>query len=82
VVDAIIEHRDHLVETDTLNTRLNRGKAEWLRGALIDRYGTHGIEKLGGPDALHAMIDTEVSEAAPVAYQRLTVAIEDALRKG
>ena len=82
VVDAIIEHRDHLVETDTLNTRLNRGKAEWLRGALMNRYGTHGIEKLGGPDALHAMIDTEVSEAAPVAYQRLTVAIEDALRKG
>lgn len=81
VVDAIFEHRDHLAATGEVSERLDRGKTEWLLGVLKDRYGTHGIEMLGGLDVLREMIRGELAQAAPIAYRKLAASIEDALLK-
>lgn len=80
VIEKIFDHREHLVTSRTLEPRLARGQAEWLLGALVDRYGSYGIETQGGLDDLRKQIHGETRRAVLASYDKIKHAIEEALR--
>ena len=81
LVSAIDAHRQRLIDADALRERRLRGREIQLLGALERRYGTFGVEQLGGPRALRERVreDNQVSAFALLA--RLGVEIEETLRK-
>lgn len=52
LLDAIDAHRTHLEQTGGLARRRAAQRRAFVREALLRRYGTHGIERLGGTRAL------------------------------
>jgi LAO/AO transport system kinase len=80
VIDAIYEHRTYLEETGGLEPRLAQGRFEWLLTALIERYGSFGIEALGGKQAVSDAFQAEAERSLPALVNRLSGRIEDALR--
>jgi LAO/AO transport system kinase len=81
LVDALDAHRTHLVETCALAARRARGREAHVLDALLRRYGSHGIECLGGSAAV---LDRVRESEAPSAFQlvrNLSVKIEESLAK-
>jgi LAO/AO transport system kinase len=56
VAAAITEHRRHLESKDLLRERRRRGREANVVAALSERYGSFGIERLGGEEALRRRI--------------------------
>jgi len=84
-VDALAEaldaHRRKLVSGDGLRERRRRGHEAFVLEALELRYGSFGVESIGGPPALRARIREDDTATAFALIASLGREIEDALRK-
>jgi len=81
LVSAIDAHRQRLIDDDALRERRLRGREIQLLGALERRYGTSGIDQLGGRRALRERVREDDSVSAFALLARLGLEIEEALRK-
>jgi len=80
IVDAIFAHRQYLEESQTLAARLERGRLAWLLTSLRDRYGSHGLDAIGGAEAVRAKFEAEPDLRLPQAIGDFSQAIEAAIR--
>ncbi|MEZ4216153.1 MAG: methylmalonyl Co-A mutase-associated GTPase MeaB [Myxococcota bacterium] len=62
VLDAVRAHRAALEASGELARLRARARVAHVREALARRFGSHGIERLGGPDALDARAAARVAE--------------------
>jgi LAO/AO transport system kinase len=81
LVSAIDAHRQRLIDDDALRERRLRGREIQLLGALERRYGTFGIDQLGGRRALRERVREDDSVSAFALLARLGLEIEEFLRK-
>lgn len=81
LIDALDAHRDWLVTSGQLAVRRARARAAYVEDALLRRYGTHGIERAGGPAALTARIAASGDASAYSLVLALGREIEEAIRK-
>jgi len=58
LLDALERHRGHLVASGELGERRRRSRGAYVVDALERRYGSYGIEKVGGRDAVRARADS------------------------
>jgi len=79
LADAITAHFAHLTDSGAIAARRRRGRAAWLIQALESRYGSFGLEQLGGPTSVEARLDEDGSGYATLAA--LGSEIEEALGK-
>jgi LAO/AO transport system kinase len=84
-IDALLEaldaHRAHLVASGELSVRRLRGRVAFVVDSLERRYGSYGIERLGGRDALRARVKSRAAEGGFALIAEIGREIEDALRK-
>jgi LAO/AO transport system kinase len=81
VLEALDDHRRHLTETGGLAERRARAREALVLDGIVTRYGSYGLEALGGPDALRARVG-EGGSRSPVGWiETLGDEIEEALRK-
>ncbi len=81
LIEALDAHRAHLLEAGDLRERRRRGAARWVADVLGHRYGTHGVDALGGPEAVSARLaEVDLASAFETAAT-LGREIEEALRK-
>ena len=79
---AIARHREQLGASDALRAKRRRGRDAWLRAGLARRYGSYGLEALGGEAALAARL-ASAPDASGFAFElALGAEIERALRRG
>jgi LAO/AO transport system kinase len=83
-VDALVEalgaHRQHQASGGGLAERRARGRIEYVLSALTRRYGSFGLERIGGAAALRARLRAG-AEPGFAAAAALGAEIEEALRK-
>ena len=82
IVKALFAHRDFLETSGNLGARLDSGRTQSLLSAVLERYGSYGIEALGGRDAVIQIVRAERKQALPALLRQLSTAIEDKLRGG
>jgi LAO/AO transport system kinase len=82
LVVAIDAHHQRLIDADALRERRLQGREIQLLGGLERRYGSFGIEQLGGRRALRERAREDDQASAFVLLARLSLEIEEALRKG
>jgi len=80
-VDALEAHRAHLLSTSALATRRRRGADSWVLETLERRYGSYGLERLGGRVGLEKRLRDEVSRSPFARVLALGREIEEALAK-
>ena len=80
--DAIARHRAHLGASAALEARRRRGRDAWLREMLSRRYGSFGVEALGGDEALVARSAAAPDASGFALELALSTEIERALRGG
>jgi LAO/AO transport system kinase len=81
LVLALDAHRQALEAAGVLRERRRRGDESWILDGLERRYGTFGLERCGGREALRARL-AEGPAVSPFArLAQLGREIEDALRK-
>jgi len=80
LVDAIDAHREQLVARDELARRRRAGRDARVRAALERRYGSYGLEALGGRAALEARLSGEIDRSATALVGSLSGEIEARLR--
>ena len=81
LLSEIDAHRQQLIDADALRERRLRGRETQLLRALERRYGTFGIEQLGGPRTLRERVREDHPISAFALLTRLSLEIEEALRK-
>ena len=81
LVDALDAHRAHLVASGELRERRLRGAAAFVVGALERRYGSHGLERAGGREAVAARVESSAGRGGFAWIAEIGREIEDALRK-
>lgn len=81
LADALEAHHAHLVATDTLMERRRRGEDAFVRETLVRRYGSHGLERLGGSAALERRLRDEAPASAFARVLAFGREIEEALAK-
>jgi LAO/AO transport system kinase len=81
LVDALDSHRRHLVESDALRARRAAGRDAHVVESLVRRYGSHGLEQLGGARAVAERVREDAARSTFVWADVLGREIEDALRK-
>jgi len=54
LVDALAGHRAHLVASGELGERRRRARIAYVVDSLERRYGSYGVERVGGRDAIQA----------------------------
>jgi len=58
LVDALTAHREHLEKRPGgLGAHRRRSHLAFLRDAIARRYGTHGLDRLGGIEGLESQLD-------------------------
>jgi len=82
LLDALDAHRAYLLASGELSARRLRGRTAFVVGSLERRYGSYGIERLGGRDALRARVRGRAAEGGFALIAEIGREIEDALRKG
>jgi LAO/AO transport system kinase len=82
LVDALDAHRRHLLEDDRIARRRAEAARALVLGALERRYGSYGLQQLGGPAALRARLADDPGTSAFTRIARLGAEIEEALHKG
>ncbi len=81
LVDALGAHRRALEAAGALQSRRRRGSESWILDGLERRYGSFGLDRCGGREALRARL-TEGPSVSPFArLAQLGREIEDALSK-
>lgn len=82
LVDALEAHFAHLVASGELSRRRQRGADAYVVEALERRYGSYGLERVGGRVALERRLRAEPSLARFGAVSALGLEIEKALGTG
>ncbi len=84
-IDALLErvdaHRTHLEAGDGLGARRRRSRSAFVLDALERRYGSYGIERIGGRDALQTRLRERPDASGFALVLELGGEIEDALGK-
>ena len=81
LVAAIDAHRDHLVSSGALAERRQRARIAYVLDTLERRYGSFGLETLGGRDALRSRLLAEATGGGFADGLGLAREIEAALGK-
>jgi LAO/AO transport system kinase len=81
LLEALDAHRRHLEAHDRLAERRRRGRAELVREALERRYGSYGLERLGGAEGVRRRVEDDPGASPFALALTLGREIEDALRK-
>ena len=81
LVSAIDAHRQHQLENDSLRDKRLRGRATQITKTLERRYGSFGIERLGGRQALRERVRADGAASSVTLLERLGHEIEDVLQK-
>jgi LAO/AO transport system kinase len=79
LVAAIEAHTAYLNESGEIRERRRSGRAAWLLETLASRYGSYGLERIGGAASVAARLDEASSGYATLAA--LGSEIEEALSK-
>jgi LAO/AO transport system kinase len=77
LAEVLEAHHHHLLGTGRLLERRRRYRADWIVRRLRDEFGSHGIERLGGEEALARQFDAD--EVSPMERYE---ALRDRLLKG
>jgi LAO/AO transport system kinase len=80
VLDTLDAHRQHLIESGALRERRQRGHERCVLDGLARRYGSYGLEQLGGAKEVGARIRAIEGSSAPAVIARLGREIERVLR--
>jgi LAO/AO transport system kinase len=75
VARAFEEHRGHLDRSGTLETRRARSRVEWALELFVRRYGTLGLDRLGGRGAAERLAE-EAPGSALDAFSALATRAE------
>jgi LAO/AO transport system kinase len=81
LLEALDAHRRHLEQSGALAERRARGREAYVFQALAQRYGSYGIERLGGSTALARRLRENPDTSSFALVLGLGRQIEDALRK-
>lgn len=81
LLDALDAHGRHLRDTDGLRERRLRGRTQHVLEALTQRYGTFGLDRIGGRKAVSERVAASGDASAFGLILELSGEIEDALRK-
>jgi LAO/AO transport system kinase len=81
LADAILAHRTQLEASGSLALRRRRGSDAFVLETLAQRYGSYGLERLGGRAGLETRLHTEPSTSPFALLQALGREIEEALEK-
>jgi LAO/AO transport system kinase len=84
-IDALLEaldaHRSHLESAGELARRRRRADEAWALEALEVRFGSFGLDAVGGRNAVAARLHEGPLPSAFAAVRALSAEIEEALRK-
>jgi LAO/AO transport system kinase len=78
---AIDAHRAALCAGDGLRERRRQSRESHVLGALERRYGSYGLERCGGREALRVRLRERTAGSSTALSAELSREIEDALRK-
>jgi len=81
VLAALDRHREHLLEAGALRERRARGREGFVLETLERRYGSYGLARLGGREAVRVRLRDGAHASSFVLAAELGAEIEDALRK-
>jgi LAO/AO transport system kinase len=81
LVDALGAHRRHLIDSGELRARRAAGRDAHVVESLARRYGSHGLEQLGGARAVEERVREDSAHSTFAWVDVLGREIEDALRK-
>ena len=81
VIGAVEAHARHARENGNLARRRLAGRIHAVGDALISRYGSFGLERIGGREALEIRVREAEEESAASLVHALSQEIEDALLK-
>ncbi len=81
LMQSIGEHRRHLERSGGLERRRARHRILYALDCLERRYGSYGLTKVGGRDALRERMQAAQSRSAVGLLHEIGGEIEDALRK-
>ena len=81
LVAAFDAHRAALAAGGALAERRRRSRESWVLDGLERRYGSFGLERCGGREALRARLAEQASASSFALLASLGREIEDALRK-
>jgi LAO/AO transport system kinase len=81
LLSALERHRGHLLESGGLRERRARGREGFVVEALERRYGSYGLARLGGREALRVRLREAPQASSFALAAELGAEIEDALRK-
>ncbi len=79
--EALAAHRAHLVEGGRLAARRRAGRDAYVIEALLLRYGSHGLEAIGGEGAVAQRLSAEPDASGFGLAAALAREIEEALAK-
>lgn len=79
VLEALDAHRAHCAKGDALRGRRARGRERFVLDALARRYGTFGLERVGGSEGVLGRLRASPELGSFGAIERLGGEIEDAL---
>jgi len=80
IVGAIDAHRKHLEETGELEARRTRSRVAHVLGSLSLAYGSYGLERIGGANAVEARVLASSEASAHALVEDLGREITAALR--
>ncbi len=81
LVQTLDRHREHLAASGDLLRRRQRGERAGVIAALERRYGSYGLEQVGGADGVAQRLAAASDESSIALARALGAEIEDALRK-
>ena len=81
LVERLEAHRRHLETQGELRERRDEGRVSHVTSCLAGRYGSHGLEQLGGAEAVGARVREDAGRSAFVWVEELGREIEEAPRK-
>lgn len=81
LIEAIRAHRDHQLATSALRARRRAGLEDAVAAQLAERYGSHGLTQLGGPEVLRARMRQAPAATSIALLEALGAEIEAALRR-
>jgi LAO/AO transport system kinase len=79
ILAAIADHRRHLETSGALKERRRSGRIAVAHEVLLRRYGSFGVERLGGPEVLEAQLQRDSGSSAMGLVQAVGREIEAAL---
>ncbi len=80
VTRAIDDHRRYLEASGSLDERMAAGRREIILSILTERYGSFGVQLVGGPETLREQLAKAGGESFQLLVRRLAQTIETRLR--